>query len=157
LARFNANLALQGAIVDLAPVGAHPDIATLGSGYIMAWAVGSGVRLQRTNVDGSVACTGASAFGDGLLDPRDAVAIENTPLGIVVLATDFSAGAVEVFVYDTACRELQHAPIGPSAASPSPRNPHTPNIAAGGGDVLFAWTEGQQGSHFRLTSELICN
>lgn len=156
-ARFNANLALQGSVSQLDATGAHPDITSVGGSYFMAWAVATGVRFQRTNTDGSVACSGASAFGDGSLDPHDAVAVESTARGSVVLATDYGGGNVGVFVYDDACRELQRALIPASSSSPSPRNPHTPNIASGGGSTLFAWTEGFEGSYFRLTTDLICN
>jgi hypothetical protein len=156
-ARFNATLAVQGTAVQLEPVGAHPDITAVGNNYFMAWAVGAGFRYQRTNTNGSVVCTGASSFGNGVLDPQDAVAVENTPRGVVVLATDFSGGQVGVFVYDQACREVQRALIPAAASSPSPRNPHTPNLAVGGGDILFAWTEGSSDSHFRLTTDLVCN
>ena len=157
LARVNANLAVQGGVTTVEAAGAHPDIATVGNSYFMAWAVGTGLRFQRINTDGTVACSGAAAFGNGTLDPQDAVAVENTARGIVVLATDFGGGSVGVFVYDEACRELQKGLIPVSAAAPSPRNPQSPNIATGGGNTLFAWTEGFQGSQFRLTTDRICN
>jgi hypothetical protein len=153
----NANLAVQGAVTTVEATGAHPDITTVGSSYFMAWAVGTGFRFQRMNTDGTVACSGASAFGNGTLEPQDAVAVENTARGIVVLATDFVGGSVGVFLYDDACRELQKGLIPVSAAAPSPRNPQSPNIATGGGNTLFAWTEGFQGSQFRLTTDRICN
>jgi hypothetical protein len=156
-ARLNANLVLQGTVTQLEAAGAHPDIATVGSNYFVAWAVGPGLRFQRMNTSGAVACSGASTFGDGILDPRDAVAVENTANGIVVLATDFGGGSVGVFVYDEACREVQQALIPATASSPSPRNPVTPNVASGGGNTLFTWTEGFQPSQFRLTTDRICN
>lgn len=156
-ARLSANLALQGTVTQLEAVGAHPDITTVGNSYFMAWAVGPGLFFQRMNTNGTVACSGASAFGDGTLDPQDAVAVENTARGSVVLATDFGGGSVGVFVYDEACRELQRGLIPASPGSPSPRNPQTPNLASGGGNTLFTWTEGRQTSQFRFTSDRICN
>jgi hypothetical protein len=155
--RFNNNLAIQGGVQQLDTTGAHPDITSVSAGYFLAWAVSAGIRYQINDTSGAVVCSGASEFGNGLLDSQDAVAVEDTPQGIVVLATDFGSGDVGIRVYDEDCSERQSGLIPASAGSPSPRQPTHPNIAHGDDTVLFAWTEGQLDSQFRLTSSLICN
>jgi hypothetical protein len=106
--------------------------------------------------NGQLQYSGDSSFGNGVLDNEDAVAVESTANGVVLLATDAGGGDVAVFVYDEACQEREHALIPPSNSTPSPRRPEQPNLAQGGGDLLFAWTEGGTDSVFRRTTQRIC-
>jgi hypothetical protein len=157
-ALFDSNLELASTIEQVEVSGTHPDIVAVRAGYFMAWAVGAGIRYELIGADGASLCAGASPFGNGVLDGDDAIALEDTPIGVVGLATDAGGGNVGVFVYDAAtCRELQHGLIPASAASPSPRQPELPNLAQGSGDIVFAWTEGGLDSQLRRTSQLICN
>jgi hypothetical protein len=89
--------------------------------------------------NGQLLCSGDSSFGNGVLDNEDAVAVERTSDGVVLLATDAGAGDVGVVVYDEACQEREQALIPASSSAPSPEQP---NLAQGNGDLLLAWTEG---------------
>ncbi len=165
-ARLDSSLTL-GAATDVGSWGRNPDVTALGDGsYAIAWAMSNGFGMQIVQSNGQVSCGPTTiTFGNQVLDAGDAVAIESTSAGIVVLAVDAggdnetapSPGQVSLFLMSTSCqlRRSQDIDGGVSAGF------EVPNMAVGGGYLAMGWTSAPttdtRNAYVRVMSERLCN
>lgn len=162
--------ALQGPI-QLSDDGQMGDITTLSNGnFAIAWATKDGFSLQIRRSNGStVVCSKDTAFGNGVLDSLDSVAVAQSDLGILVLSADSggSVGKLSLFVFDESCN--MRSEQGDDLYYPSPAYdyhdnelPYLPRLAVGGGHVALAWSAQRSDdntisrSYVRVLSETMC-
>lgn len=134
--------------IELAQPARTGGITTLASGdFAVAWATSGGFRLQvrATNGNDIVCDSQEIAFGDGTLDSLDGVALAETPVGLIVFATDrgTTQGRAELFVFGQDCQLESQA--GKSVFNRDDETydfdrPHLPRIALGQGKIGLAWT-----------------
>lgn len=134
--------------IQLASPGRNAGIAALASGnFAVAWATSGGFRLQVRATNGNdVVCDSQDvAFGNGTLDSLDGVAVAESPIGIIVFATDqgTTRGRADLFVLGQDCQLESQA--GKSVFNRNDGTydfdrPHLPKIAVGQGKLGLAWT-----------------
>jgi hypothetical protein len=149
-ARLNSDMvASEG--VSFGATGYRPDIVASGTGYALAWAVGSGIGFRRAGLDGAKLCeNGLVPLGlDEASDSRR-VALADSKLGALVLVTS-AAGKVVLVRFGGDC---SHSII-PVANT---FNAGSPAIAAGSGSVALAWINTNTSTAYtRLVGELLCD
>lgn len=134
--------------IELARPARIGGIATLASGdFAVAWATPGGFRLQVRATNGNdVICDSQEiAFGDGTLDVFDGVAVGESPIGIIVFATDrgTSQGRADLYVFGRDCQ--LESQVGKSVFNKNDETydfdrPHLPRIAVGQGKIGLAWS-----------------
>ena len=141
------------------------DIASLASDqFAIAWATASGFKLQVRASNGiTVVCSSEDvAFGNGVLDPLDGVAVAESSLGIVVAVADGgTTGQVAAFVLNDECQlsTEEGKALFTTPFTDHQYRHHDPRIAVGGGNIAFAWTREDSGSYrsyLRVMPESMC-
>jgi hypothetical protein len=149
--RLNSDLVATDG-VSFGATGYRPDIVGSGSGYAMAWAVGSGIGFMRAGADGAKLCEkGVVALGlDEASDTRR-VALADSEFGTLALVTS-AAGKVVLVRFGGDCEPS----IVPVANTP---NASSPAIATGNDSVALAWvdtTTVNSKAYTRLVGEHLC-
>jgi hypothetical protein len=144
-----------GSPAELAADGGEPDITGTSNGYAVAWPTADGAVFSLVKADGTPICNRSVLFGNAQLQSGDAVAVEQTAYGTVMLTTERASG-IRIYRFDDACKTIDSQEL----SAPTSDGVNAPTMAVGGGKIAVAWnvattTEGTVGN-VRLLNERLC-
>lgn len=139
-----------GATEELSATAYYADLASVDTGYAIAWVEGAGFRFMLKDSNGTTACT-SSVVPFGTVAANQELALADSAHGVVVIATSPDSNTVHLFRFSDACEVTDDTDVSSSATAPT-----APSAARSGTNLVIYWTEGSTG-HYRFVSDSLCH
>ncbi|MFZ5892557.1 MAG: EGF domain-containing protein [Myxococcota bacterium] len=140
-----------GAVEQLSTTASYADISAIGAGYGLAWIEGVGFRFMIKKANGSTQCT-SSVVPFGTVPSNQRVAVGDSAIGTVVVATSPDSNAIHLYRFDSACKVMDDIDVNTAANAPT-----EPRVVRGGSHVVVYWREGTSSGRYRFLSDLLCH
>lgn len=140
-----------GATEQLSTTASYADISAISAGYGIAWIEGAGFRFAIKKANGSTQCT-SSVVPFGTVPSNQRIAVGDSAIGTVVVATSPDSNAIHLYRFDNACKVMDDANVNTTASAPT-----EPRVVRGGSHLVVYWTEGASSGRYRFLSDLVCH